>query len=206
MSSVTDEAKHEARRVADDARAAGADLAHQARRAAGEYAHQAKARGQEMIDSQKRRAADQLHTVGAAVHRAAEKFREEHDDNIAGYVDAMAEEVDRFAGYLERRDAGRLLRDAQQFARREPEWFLGGMFLAGLALSRFLKASGRGDDHNLPSSYRDASQPGTVGTGAPWTPAWQTSSPAADPLTDQPTPPTPGAPAGEVHHYGQQTH
>jgi hypothetical protein len=117
----------------------------QAKRKADEYAHQAAERGRQVLEDQKHRAADQLHTIGSAVHRAADKFREEHDDNLAGYADALADEVDRFANYLERQDARRLARDTQDFARREPEWFLGGMFLAGLALTRFLKSSGQRD-------------------------------------------------------------
>jgi gas vesicle protein len=117
------------------------EAAEQTKRKATEYADQAKTRGVAMLEEQRHNAASQLQTVGEAVHRAADKFREERDEHIAGYVDAMADEVDRCARYLEQRDAQALLRDTQQFARRNPEWFLGGMFLAGLALSRFLKAS-----------------------------------------------------------------
>lgn len=125
------------RQVKDSARAA----AEQTKRKATEYAEQARTRGVEMLDQQRHTAASQLHTVGEAVHRAADKFREDRDENIAGYVDAVADEVDRCARYLEQRDMGSLVRDTQRFARRNPEVFLGGMFFAGLALSRFLKAS-----------------------------------------------------------------
>ena len=123
--------------VTETARAA----AEQTKRKAAEYADQARTRGVQMLDEQRHTAASQLQTVGEAVHRAADKFREDRDDNIAGYVDALADEVDRCARYLEQRDMGALVHDTQRFARRNPELFLGGMFLAGLALSRFLKAS-----------------------------------------------------------------
>ena len=163
----------EAHRAADQVREKGSELvdrakthvdaaAQQTRRKAAEYADQARTQGQAALDGQKHRAADTLHTVGSAVHRAAEKLREERDDNLAGYADALAEEVDRMAGYLEHRPVSELMHDAQAFARRRPEWFLGGLFVAGLALSRFLKSSSRsqgGDgmsSRDLPERYRDS--------------------------------------------------
>jgi hypothetical protein len=49
--------------------------------------------------------------------------------------------VERFGGYLERASGEELLRDAEDFARRRP-WMVAGIGLvAGLAASRFLKAS-----------------------------------------------------------------
>lgn len=149
------------RQVKDSARAA----ADQTKRKASEYAQQARDRGMEMLDEQRHQAASQLQTVGEAVHRAADKFREDRDENIAGYVDAMADEVDRCAHYLEERDLRSLVRDTQQFARRNPEWFLGGMFFAGLALSRFLKAS-RPDDRQYEQRFSSADTSGGGGGGA----------------------------------------
>lgn len=146
----------EAHRAAEQAREKGSEMldrakthvdaaAQQTRRKAAEYAGQARDQGQAALDGQKLRAADKLHTVGSAIHRAAEKLRDERDDNLAGYADALADEVDRMAGYLQHRPMAELARDAQTFARRRPEWFLGGLFVAGLALSRFLKSSGGPD-------------------------------------------------------------
>ena len=144
-SAVAQQAKRHAgevgRQVKDQVTETARTAAEQTKRKAAEYADQARTRGVEMLDQQRHTAASQLQTVGEAVHRAADKFREDHDDNIAGYVDALADEVDRCARYLEQRDMGALVNDTQRFARRNPELFLGGMFLAGLALSRFLKAS-----------------------------------------------------------------
>jgi hypothetical protein len=114
------------------------------------YTRQARDRGMHLLDEQKHSAARQLHTLGEAAHRAAGRFRDAHDDNIAGYIDAMADEVDRFAGYLERRDVRSLVADAQHLAQRRPELFLGGMFVVGLALTRFLKTSARHSDYAPP--------------------------------------------------------
>jgi len=130
------------------------DVAHQAQRKVAQYARQAQTHGQTMLDQQREKVAGQMQTVGEAVRRAAEKFREDKDDNIAGYVDAAADEVQRLGQYLQRRDLGSLWRDAQQFGRRRPEWFLGGMFVAGLALTRFLKASAERHESYPRSDYQ----------------------------------------------------
>ena len=52
-----------------------------------------------------------------------------------------ADQVEQLGGYLERASGDQLLRDAEDFARRRP-WMVAGIGLvAGLAASRFLKAS-----------------------------------------------------------------
>ena len=140
---ATQQARDAAGRAAQQARDSASAAMEQGKRKTAEYTRQAKDRGMHALDEQKHNAARHLHTIGDAAHRAAGKFRDDRDDNIAGYIDAMADEVDRLAGYLERRDVNSLASDAQDLARRRPELFLGGMFVAGLALTRFLKASTR---------------------------------------------------------------
>jgi hypothetical protein len=96
-----------------------------------------------LADQQKGRVADEIATFGAAAHRAADKFDEQDDHNIAGYIHAAGEQLDRIADYVRDKNLNQLLDDAGQLAQRRPELFFGGMFVAGLALARFLKASGR---------------------------------------------------------------
>ncbi|HEV7298659.1 MAG TPA: hypothetical protein VGN72_04780 [Tepidisphaeraceae bacterium] len=136
-----DQIKNTASDAGRQAKEKAGQVAEQAQRKAAEYARQAQSQGVAMLDQQKSRAAEQINTFSDAAHRAADKFREEQDDNIAGYIDAAADEVQRVGEYLRERDLNTLWRDAQSFGRRRPEWFLGGMFVAGLALTRFLKAS-----------------------------------------------------------------
>ena len=60
---------------------------------------------------------------------------------VAHLTDSRPNSVERFGGYLERASGEELLRDAEDFARRRP-WMVAGIGLvAGLAASRFLKAS-----------------------------------------------------------------
>jgi len=69
---------------------------------------------------------------------------------VAHLADVAADRVERFGGYLERTSGDDLLRDAEEFARRRP-WMVAGLgLLAGLAASRFLKAS---SERRYSSSY-----------------------------------------------------
>ena len=58
----------------------------------------------------------------------------------------VAEKLEQAADNVQSRDPGMILHDVERAARRRPEIFFGGMFLAGLVLSRFLKASSERDD------------------------------------------------------------
>jgi hypothetical protein len=98
-------------------------------------------RGSEFVETQKSRAADEVQIFGAAVREAGQKLKEEGQENVASYAEAVADEMERAGSYLRDRDVRRLRSDASRFARERPALFLGGMFLAGLAASRFLKAS-----------------------------------------------------------------
>lgn len=114
-----------------------------------EAVHQARDRTRAFADERKSQLGERIHGYGSAVHRAADKLRDEKDANIAHYADMVAERLDQAADYVQSRDPGMMLRDVENAARRRPEIFFGGMFLAGLVLSRFLKASGErsaGDD------------------------------------------------------------
>jgi hypothetical protein len=57
-----------------------------------------------------------------------------------------ADRLDDVARFIGDSDVRSLVREVERAARRRPELFLGGMFLVGLGISRFLKASSRSDD------------------------------------------------------------
>jgi hypothetical protein len=102
---------------------------------------QLKEHGQRAVSEQKDRTATTLSDVGSALQNAADRLRQDHDDNIASYIDAMAGMSTRAGSYLRDADVSSLVGDLQSVARRNPGLFLGGMFVAGLAVARFAKAS-----------------------------------------------------------------
>lgn len=105
--------------------------------------HRMESRGSEMLDEQKARLCDEMQHYSAALRRAAESLHDDDDERIASAADRMADELETAVDYLKRSPVSRIYHDAEDLARRRPEWVFGGLFLAGLAVGRFLKASGR---------------------------------------------------------------
>jgi hypothetical protein len=79
---------------------------------------------------------------------------------LADYTDMVADRLDSAGRYLREQDASRMVSDAADLARRKPEWVLGGAFVLGLAVARFLKSSrpGRGGarGYRYDDGYSDA--------------------------------------------------
>jgi hypothetical protein len=117
------------------------------------------------VDEQKNRAADGLGGIADVIRNATNELRNENE-TLASYVDAASDQMKRFADQIREKGVSEMMDDVNQFARRRPALFIGGAFLVGIGLARFLKSSGAsGDDR----SYGDFSSvdPMTAGTGSP---------------------------------------
>lgn len=112
-----------------------------------ETAHQLQDQSRAFAETRKAEVAGKISGCGAAVRRAAEKLREENDPNIAEYAELVADRFERAGDYVQTRDFGSMFRDIENMARRRPEILFGGMFVAGLAISRFFKASEHHEYH-----------------------------------------------------------
>jgi ElaB/YqjD/DUF883 family membrane-anchored ribosome-binding protein len=62
-------------------------------------------------------------------------------DAAARYTDTAARQIENVANYFERKDLKAMMRDAENFARRNPAIFLGAAFGLGILAARFLKSS-----------------------------------------------------------------
>jgi hypothetical protein len=160
-SGITERTREQARHVGESARDAAREAGEHVRQAAGDTARRVRDQGVSLAAEQKDRAAEELSHFGKALRCAADTLHEEGDDNIADYAEMAADRIDRATGYLRDSDFGRLVGDAEQATRRRPELVYGGMFIAGLALSRFLKASAR----NRQSAAMQEQRPFTTAQG-----------------------------------------
>lgn len=97
--------------------------------------------GRQTIDTRKRRAADHVEEVANALGRASEQL--ENQPTLAGYAGEMAQSVGNLATRLRDGSVEQIIDDTRMLARRNPALFIFGSFAAGIALARFLKASGR---------------------------------------------------------------
>ena len=115
-------------------------------------------------DEQKNRAADGLGGIADVFRNAGNELRNENE-TLAQYVDAASDQLRRFANNIRERGVADMMDDVNRFARRNPALFIGGAFIVGLGIARFLKASAdRGT-----RSYDNFSSvdPMTSGAGSP---------------------------------------
>ena len=105
-----------------------------------------KATSRDYAKQKKSQAAAEVGVFRDAVQKAADKLSEDNHEGVASYVSAVAEQLDRLREGIEERNVGDLFGEAQRVARKHPEMVYGGLFVAGLALIRFLKASKDKDD------------------------------------------------------------
>lgn len=96
----------------------------------------------ETLDQRTNEAGVQARKLAQALRRSGEQLSSEGDgQHAAGLAEGAADRIERLGGYLEQTSGAELVRDVENFARRRP-WVVAGMGLvAGLAASRFLKAS-----------------------------------------------------------------
>lgn len=162
----TDDAKRQAedlRRQAGEAahdagerlKQMGRETKDRAAQAARQTTSQVRDRATEAVAQQKNRLAEEVSVFGLALHRAAETL-ESNDDKVAGqYAHKAADWIDGIANFLREKDVTAMTRTCGDFTRRHPEVVLGGLFLAGVSVARFLKASDRPreDDFETDRSY-----------------------------------------------------
>jgi ElaB/YqjD/DUF883 family membrane-anchored ribosome-binding protein len=119
------------------------EKAETAQEKAKEGAQQAQARGREQIDQRSTQAGEQVSATAQALRSTSEQLREQGQEPQAKAAERIAHHAERVGGYLTESDADRLLRDAEDFGRRQPMAVVGIGLAVGFAASRFLKASSR---------------------------------------------------------------
>ena len=148
---------NEAEKLKNVAREQGTAALEQVKAGAQSAAQQAQKAGHSYIAKQKETLAEKVGEYAKAAHAAAERLQADDGNMLAEPTGRAAEQLERFSGYLRERDAMDLLDDLEGLARRRPEVVFGGLFVAGLAAARFLKASRRGPrTQDLPESYRSS--------------------------------------------------
>jgi hypothetical protein len=102
---------------------------------------QTRSRLRDQVDQRSTQAGDQVHTAAQDVRNVAEQLRAQGKDTPARVAEQVAHRAESFGTYLRDADGERLLRDVEDFARRQPWLVAAGGLALGLAASRFLKAS-----------------------------------------------------------------
>ena len=166
------------------------DAQEQAKEKLGQAQEQARGRAQQEIDTRSTQAGEQARSMADALRSTSEKLREEGKDGPGQMADRAAEQVDKVGGYLVDSDSDRILRDAEDFARRQPWVVLAGGVALGFAAARFLTASSaeRARGGQLAEGSPD------VGNGAASGRTVGSPSITAPAPTEPPAVPVPGVP------------
>jgi hypothetical protein len=105
-----------------------------------------KEEAERLFDEQKGKAASKVTRFGKVMHQAAHALHAVKADGLADYVDETGNKIEGLTDYLEERTLAQVIQDAGEVARRHPGMVIGGMFVTGLAVARFLKASASRED------------------------------------------------------------
>ncbi len=141
--SVTEQAKERVQEVTEQAK------------------RQTRDRMRSQINERSTQVGDQTASAAKAIRRGSEQLRAEGNDRAADVIDAVADRGDRLGAYLRRADGDQILRDIEDFARKQPWLMVGGSAVAGFLASRFMKATSRERFRGGPNGY-----PSRSGTGA----------------------------------------
>jgi hypothetical protein len=116
-------------------------LASDARQSASDVAGKARDQAEDLAQRRKDKTARSVGSLAGALRGVSRELRD-HDEGVLGrYAERAAEQADRLAAYIGQRDLRGLVRDAEGFARRHPDLFLGTAFLGGVVAARFLKST-----------------------------------------------------------------
>ncbi|HEY6706747.1 MAG TPA: hypothetical protein VJB61_04025 [Actinomycetota bacterium] len=102
---------------------------------------QARGRISDQVDQRSTQAGERIAGTASDVRSIADELRSQGKDAPANLAEQVASQADRVGDYLKGASGDRILRDAEDFARRQPMLVAAAGLALGFAASRFLKAS-----------------------------------------------------------------
>ena len=127
----------------DQARDKAQEVGTQAKEKAQEAGAQARSRVRFVVDGRTTAAGHPAGSAAQALRQASGKLREDGNEPIARGIEQVADRVERAGGWLRDSDGDSILRDVEDFGRRNTLAVVAGGMAIGFAASRLLKASSR---------------------------------------------------------------
>lgn len=148
----------------DQAREKAQEVGSQAKEKAQEAGAQARSRVRDELDRRSTEAGSQAGTTAQALRDTSSRLREQGNEPIAKGLEQVADRVERAGGWLRDSDGDSILRDVEDFGRRNSLAVMAGGLVVGFAASRLLKASSRRRYESRPT--QPTSTTGSAGNGA----------------------------------------
>jgi hypothetical protein len=127
----------------DQAREKAQEVGTQAKEKAQEAGAQARSRVRDEVDRRSTEAGRQAGSTAQALRDASGRLREEGNEPVAKGLEQVADRIERAGGWLRDSDGDSILRDVEDFGRRNTAAVMAGGLALGFAASRVLKASSR---------------------------------------------------------------
>jgi hypothetical protein len=117
------------------------EVADKAQQQVGEAKSRARDQVRDQVNQRSTDAGERVQSTAADVRAVADELRRQGKDAPAKYAEQAAERAERLGGYLHEADGDRILRDVEDFGRRNPWAVAAGGLALGFVASRLLKAS-----------------------------------------------------------------
>jgi hypothetical protein len=175
----------------DQAREKTQEVGSQAKEKAQEAGAQARSRVRDEVDRRSTQAGEQAGSTAQALREASGQLREKGNEPVAKGLEQVADRVERAGGWLRHSDGDSILRDVEDFGRRNSLAVVAGGLALGFAASRLLKASSRrryeSSGTSMPRAQTTNGAPSSGPGYAPPPPV--TSTPPTPPVTTSPPAP-----------------
>src|SRR3954468_15739393 len=135
----------------------------QAKEKAQQATGQAKNRVSEQVDQRSTEAGHRVSSMAEDARSVADQLRSQGKDQPAKLAEQAAQRAESVGDYLKHSDGDAILRDLEDFGRRQPWAVIAGGIALGFAASRFLKASSSRRYEQSYSSARPQTAPSWSG-------------------------------------------
>src|SRR5215470_3630870 len=93
-----------------------------------------------LLEKQKREIAERSNGIAEALRSAAHALDESENTALARYVEQAGDQIQDISRRVRERRLDEIIADTQDFARRQPIWFLLGAMATGFLIGRFIWA------------------------------------------------------------------
>jgi ElaB/YqjD/DUF883 family membrane-anchored ribosome-binding protein len=125
----------------------------------GEFVEAAREAAESLLEEQKRQIAARIGGVAEGLRSAADPLHRSQNRILSRYVERAAEQVEGFSRTLRDRRWNELVAETEEFARRQPTWFVLGAVATGFLVGRLFWASAASDgDAGNPNRASAASE------------------------------------------------
>jgi ElaB/YqjD/DUF883 family membrane-anchored ribosome-binding protein len=112
-----------------------------------EFVDAARSAAESLLEEQRQQVAEKVSGIAEALRSAAHSLEQSQNRALAGYVDEAADQVESISRTVRERRWNEIVADTEDFARRQPTWFVLGAVATGFLVGRFLWASTGGRHH-----------------------------------------------------------